>query len=526
MLTPSAPLVASEDEVTALLSNPATYPEVPARVDVIETHCARVFLAGAEAYKVKKHVRLPFLDFSTLEQRHRATSREVEINQPHAPAIYLGLVPITRDTSGALALGGQGQAVEWAVHMRRFRQEAVLANQAQKGPLPDALCKAIAEVAARFHRTAAITTDIEGAQDIGVVTRQLTEKLGTAHELLDSETVLLFVDRVRSGLARFSPLLNARSRAGCLRRCHGDLHLGNIVLIDGAPVPFDALEFDEELATIDVLYDLAFLLMDLDNRGDRRAANIVLNAYCGIAPVGGELEGLACLPLFLACRAGVRAIVALEWIAQLQGTVRRAEEESARQLTRLAANYLAPPSPVLIAVGGLSGTGKSAIAGGLAHRVGAAPGALHLRSDVERKRLFGVAETERLSAEHYRADVTERVYAVLLDKARRALMAGHGAVVDAVFAKPDERAAIEAVAHELRVRFEGLWLEAPSETMMQRVEARQGDASDADHSVVAQQLDYNTGEISWQRVDASGAREQSLNNAQAALRAARISLAE
>jgi predicted kinase len=158
--------------------------------------------------------------------------------------------------------------------------------------------------------------------------------------------------------------------------------------------------------------------------------------------------------------------------------------------------------------------------------VGAAPGALHLRSDVERKRLFGVAETERLSAEHYRADVTERVYAILFDKARRVLMAGHGAVVDAVFAKPDERAAIEAVAQELGVRFEGLWLEAPSETMMQRVEARQGDASDADRSVVAQQLDYNTGEISWQRVDASGAREQSLNNAQTVLRAAGISLAE
>lgn len=527
MPTPSAPLAtASEDEVTALLSNPATYPEVPARVDVIETHCARVFLAGAEAYKVKKHVRLPFLDFSTLEQRRRATSREVEINQPHASTIYVGLMPITRGTSGALALGGRGQAVEWAVHMRRFRQESVLANLAQKGPLPDALCEAIAEVAARFHRTAAIATDIDGAQDIGAITRQLTEKFGTARDRLDRETVLVFIDRVRNILERLSPLVSARSSTGCLRRCHGDLHLGNIVLIDGTPVPFDALEFDEELATIDVLYDLAFLLMDLDNRGDRRAANIVLNAYCGIAPVGGELEGLACLPLFLACRAGVRAIVALERIVQLRGTVRKAEEESACQFIRLATNYLAPPPPVLIAVGGLSGTGKSTIAGGVAHRVGAAPGALHLRSDVERKRLFGVAETERLSSKHYRPDVTERVYAVLLDKARRALMAGHGAVIDAVFAKPDERAAIEAVAHELGVRFEGLWLEAPSETMMQRVDARKGDASDADRSVVAQQLDYNTGEISWQGVDARGSREQSLGNAQAALRAAGINLAE
>ncbi|MGI9402988.1 MAG: AAA family ATPase [Hyphomicrobium sp.] len=527
MPTPFAPpAAASEAEVAALLSNPATYPGRLDRVDVIETHIARVFLAGGEAYKVKKHVRLPFLDFSTLEQRHRATLREVELNQPHAPAIYIGLVPITRDARGELRLGGQGQAVEWAVHMRRFKQEALLANQAQKGPLPDALCKAIAEVAARFHRTAAVATDTDGAQDIGAVTRQLTETLGAASELIGREPVLVFVDRVRNVLERLSPLLSARSRAGCLRRCHGDLHLGNIVLIDGAPVPFDALEFNEEFATIDVLYDLAFLLMDLDSRGDRHAANIVLNAYCGIAPVGRELEGLACLPLFLACRAGVRAIVGLERIAQLQGSARKAEEESARQLTRLATNYLAPPPPVLITVGGLSGTGKSTIAAGFAHRVGAAPGAMHLRSDVERKRLFGVAETERLGSEHYRAEVTERVYAVLLDKAQRALMAGHGAVVDAVFAKPDERAAIEAVAHELGVRFVGLWLKAPSDTMMQRVDARQDDASDADRPVVAQQLSCDTGEITWCQIDTSGAREHSLGNAQAALRAAGISLGE
>jgi len=216
----------------------------------------------------------------------------------------------------------------------------------------------------------------------------------------------------------------------------------------------------------------------------------------------------------------------LERSVQLQGSAREAEEESARNLTRLAANYLAPPPPVLIAVGGLSGTGKSTIAAGFAHRVGATPGAVHLRSDVERKRLFDVAETERLGSEHYRAEVSERVYGVLLDKARRALAAGHSVVVDAVFAKAEERAAIQAVASELGVRFEGLWLKAPSDTMMQRVGERQGDASDADRAVVAQQLTYDTGEITWRRVDTSGARAYSLSSAEAALRAAGISLAE
>jgi aminoglycoside phosphotransferase family enzyme/cytidylate kinase len=526
MQTSTVVPAASEDEIVAFLSNPATYPEAPQCVDVIETHCARVFLAGDEAYKVKKHVRLPFLDFSTLEQRHRATSREVEINQPHAQAIYIGLVPITRGAGGVLRLGGQGQAVEWAVHMKRFKQEELLANQADNGPLPDALCKAIAEVAARFHRTAAITTDIDGAKDIGTVVRQLVERLGGAQQLSDDDKVPVFVDRSRNALERISPLLRARSKAGCLRRCHGDLHLGNIVLIEDAPVPFDALEFNEEFATIDVLYDLAFLLMDLDNRGDRHAANIVLNAYCSMAPVGGELEGLACLPLFLACRAGVRAIVGLERMEQLRGLARQAEKERVRNFSQLASNYLTPPPPVLIAVGGLSGTGKSTIAAGFAHRVGAAPGALHMRSDVERKRLFGVAEIERLDPGYYQPDVTDQVYTVLLDKARLTLAAGHGAVIDAVFAEPKERAAVEALALELGIQFEGLWLEAPSETMMQRVGARRGDASDADCAVVARQLGYDTGQIHWHRVNTSGAFAASLSIAEAALRSAGIRLAE
>jgi aminoglycoside phosphotransferase family enzyme len=218
MPTPTVLPAASEAEIAAFLSNPATYPEAPQCVDVIETHCARVFLAGDEVYKVKKHIRLPFLDFSTLEQRHRATSREVEINQPHAPAIYIGLVPITREAGGVLRLGGQGQAVEWAVHMHRFKQEELLANQADNGPLPDALCKAIAEVAARFHRTAAIVTDIDGAQDIGTVARQLTELLGAAQELSDGDTVPVFVDRVQNILERISRIDRRCARA---IRCAG-----------------------------------------------------------------------------------------------------------------------------------------------------------------------------------------------------------------------------------------------------------------------------------------------------------------
>ena len=509
-----------EREIAAFLSDPATYQNRVAHVDVVETHIARVFLVGEEVYKVKKRVNLPFVDFSALENRRRAAAREIELNRPHAPEIYLGVVPIVRRDSGRLALGEQGRTVDWAVHMRRFPESAVLTNLAKQGPLPDELAKALAAMVARYHRQSAVVA-CDGGQAFEPVVRQLTEAFGKDGA---GPAAAAFASRLGPAFTRSAPLLVARGRAGCIRRCHGDLHLGNIVLIDGAPVPFDALEFSEMLGTIDVLYDLAFLLMDLDIRGDRQAANIVLNDYVSAAPVGGEIEGLAALPLFLAARAGVRAIVAIARSAQLEGKEKEEQRLGAERHLALAAAYLDPPQPLLVAVGGLSGTGKSTVSARLAPRLGAAPGALHLRSDVERKRLFGVPETQRLERQHYRIGVAHRVYAILEDKARAALAAGRSVIVDAVFAKPAERAAIEAIARDVGLRFAGLWLDAPAEKLIERVDQRRGDASDADRRVVKEQLGYDLGAIAWARVDASGTLSRTLDNAESALASAGIRL--
>jgi aminoglycoside phosphotransferase family enzyme/cytidylate kinase len=521
---------AAEDEeleVAAFMADPTSYPgHAAARVDVIETHAARVFLAGEDAYKVKKRVRLPFLDFSTLEARHRALARELEINRPHAPSLYLELKPIVRGADGRLALGGEGELVDWALHMRRFPQEALLVRVAEKGPLSDTLSRALADVAVRYHRASPIAAAADGAGVIEPVVRQLAEAIGGAQGLIGAKVASAFADRLEQAFARSAPLLKERGRAGSVRRCHGDLHLGNIVLIDGAPVPFDALEFSERLGTIDVLYDLAFLLMDLDYRGDRHAANVVLNAYVSAEPVGSEIEGLRCLPLFLAARAGVRAAVAVERMAQTEGAAQEEQRESIVRHAQLALSYLEPPPPLLIAIGGLSGTGKSTLAAALAALIGPAPGALHVRSDVERKRLFGVPETQRLERQHYRIAVAQRVYSILEDKARRALAAGQAAIVDAVFAKPEEREAIEAIARASGCAFLGLWLTAPAEVLVERVERRIGDASDADRRVVKEQLRYELGGITWTSIDASGSPSQSLDNAKAALRSAGLSLEE
>lgn len=502
-----------EREICALLRDPATYGSGDLPVDVVETHIARVFLVGEDAYKLRKRVHLRFVDFSTLHARHAAAVREMEINRPHAPNIYLGLVPIVR-AGGRLQLGGRGEIVEWAVHMRRFPQEAVLSYREEQGPIPEDLAKALADMVARYHQDSPIAEACDGARIMSPVVDQLSSALAYGYADVSARLVAAF--------ERIKPLLTERGNAGCVRRCHGDLHLGNIVLVDNLPVPFDALEFSEALATIDVLYDLAFLLMDLDARGDRHAANAVFNAYVAFEPVGGEIEGLACLPLFLACRAGVRAVVAMARTEQLVAEEQTSLRSEIRRNAALAGTYLAPPQPLLIAIGGLSGTGKSTLAALLAAHIGPAPGALHVRSDVERKRLFGVPETQRLDRQHYRVGTAQRVYSIVEDKARRALAAGHAAIVDAVFAKQEERETVEAIAREAGCAFVGLWLEAPAATLISRVERRRGDASDADRRVVHEQLGYDLGDIAWHHVDASGSPEHSLDEVRRTLAAAGV----
>lgn len=519
MTMPAAPPTDDEERaIVAFMRTPATYGDGVERVEVIETHIARVFLAGDEAYKVRKRVHLRFVDFSTLHARHSAAIREIELNQPHAPHIYLGLVPIVRTPEGGLALGVDGEPIEWAVRMRRFPQEAVLSHREDEGPLSEDLAKSLADMISRYHQDSPIRDACDGALILAPVVQQLSSALSYGNAEVADALVATF--------ERVSPILTERGNAGCVRRCHGDLHLGNIVLVDGIPVPFDALEFSEALATIDVLYDLAFLLMDLDARNDRQAANVVFNAYVAFEPVGGEIEGLACLPLFLACRAAVRAVVAMARTEQVAAEEQGELQAEIRRNAALARAYLSPSPPLVIAVGGLSGTGKSTLAAGIAPCIGRAPGALLVRSDVERKRLFGVPETQRLERQHYRVGTAERVYSIVEDKARRSLGAGHATIVDAVFAKPEERDAIEAIARQSGCDFIGLWLTAPAELLIGRVEQRRGDASDADRRVVKEQLRYDLGDIGWVSIDASGTPSESAEEARAALRAAGITLVE
>ena len=502
------PIPASEDsvqnEIVRFLSDPASYDYETGAVKRVETHGAIVFLAGSKVFKIKKAVKFPYMDFSTLEKRRRVCEREFEINYPSAPDIYIDVVAIRRAPDGHLSFGDDGEPVEWAVRMNRFDEDLVFDRLADADGISQDILKQLAEAIVVYHRAAAEKRSGDGVKKMEALVTQLTTAFKGNSRFVSPEDLSSFRDRARKQLARAKYSLRLRSRRGCVRRCHGDLHLKNIVLLDGKPTLFDAIEFDEDIATIDLLYDLAFLIMDLDQRGMRTQANLVLNRYLHHSGTAADIYGLTALPLFLGCRAGVRAIVAMDRAAQVETDDTPAIADTIRHYLNAALGYLEPAPARAIAVGGFSGSGKSTLAAALAPHVGSAPGALHLRSDLERKAMFGVAETERLPPDSYTQESSDKVYDLLMQKARIAMKAGHSVIVDAVFSKPGERAAIEQAAARQGVPFSGLWMNAPRETLMERVAARKGDASDATSDVVERQLEYGTGPIRWQPINAGG----------------------
>jgi predicted kinase len=294
-------------------------------------------------------------------------------------------------------------------------------------------------------------------------------------------------------------LIERRSQSGFVRRCHGDLHLANIALVDGKPVLFDAIEFNEALATIDVMHDLAFTIMDLVHYGCTEAANIVLNRYLNRTPPG-NFQAVGLLPLFIAMRAGVRANVLL-----CRSTADTSLVERAKTYFSLARSALRPAPPCMVAIGGLSGTGKTVAARALAPRIGALPGAVILRSDVIRKIMRGIAELERLPSDAYHPSATAEVYARLAELAATIARQGHSVIVDAVFARESERSAIESAAREAGLPFIGIFLTADLAIRLQRIGRRCADASDATVAVAEAQEGYDLGKLDWIRIDAGGA---------------------
>lgn len=484
----------------------------------IDTHANTVVLVGSKAYKVKRAVRFPFLDYSTLALRKEACEREIIYNSRFAQNLYLEAVPVTEDAEGSLALGGSGDPIEWVVVMNRFSGKDELDNLAEAGPFSDALADDLAAMMVAAHDNAPEREADGFIAELQSYVEQNATAFAEHPELFPPQEASHLNESGRRWLERICDLIRTRGRHGLIRLCHGDAHLRNIVLQDGEPVLFDAIEFSDAIATGDVLYDLAFLLMDLWERGQRRAANRVFNRYFDKAQREIDIDGLAALPFYLMMRAAIRAkIAASAALNQSEPAERRRQEDQARAYFRHALDFLDPREPVLTAVGGLSGTGKTTLAYGIAPEIGRAPGARVLRTDVMRKARLGLAETEKAPAEAYTKEASDEVYAAIDRQIQSVLAAGHSAIFDAVFADEKERSHVEAVAARVEAQFCGLWLTAPEAVLKQRVSARKADASDADADVVSRQLSYDLGDLTWASVDAAGSLDDTLRNARQAL---------
>lgn len=459
----------------------------------IDTACAHVFLGRDAAWKIKRHADLGYADFSTPERRKWALDRELEFNKSAAPDIYRAVRAVTREAGGGFAIDGTGPTVEHVLEMRRFDETQVLSArpEAVDGDLAEQLGRTIAG----FHAEAPLRP-AGGLTALAFTVGSNAQLLRETCVGLDQARVEVLVALTEAELERQSPLLAHRAATGFSRRCHGDLHLGNILLEAGRPVLFDCIEFNDILSDLDVQYDLAFLLMDLDFRGRRDAAVRALSGYLDEAARRFPAEiwqGLASLPLMLSVRAGVRAHV----------SAHSGDPATARAYIEAGIAHLSPPPPVLAAVGGLSGSGKSRFSRQVAPAVGASPGAVILRTDEVRKRLLDIAPTERLPPEGYAPEAYVRTYDTLFDNARALLKAGRAVVLDATFIDPALRARAHALAAECGVPFRGAWMEAPMRVLEARVASRTGDASDATVQVLHDQAARLTEPPGWPHVDAT-----------------------
>jgi aminoglycoside phosphotransferase family enzyme/predicted kinase len=476
------------------LSRPEAWPEpLPAGVtfEVIETHISTLLLAGDSAIKLKKPVALPFLDFSTLDLRRHFCEEELRINRRTAPDLYRGVLPVT-GPARAPRLGGDGAVLDWALWMRRFDNDQLYDRLARTGRLTVLHIDALAGVVAGFH--AGLPPSPAGYGSADVARRWALDNFaslrdpGLAGALPDAarEQLAALAGSSDSRLAAIAPLLERRRAGGAVVECHGDLHLGNIVHHEGRPLLFDAIEFNPELRHMDRLNDVAFTFMDLWDHGLPRLAWRLLSQYLEHT---GDYAGLPLLRWFAVDRARVRAKVALLSARQMPDSEAREKVATAARRIALADALAHPAPPRLILTSGLSGSGKSTVALLLA----GALGAVRIRSDVERKRLHGMAPTERPAdpALLYNARATADTYGRLVDAARAALEGGVSAVVDAAFLRRAERDAVRALGRERQVECTVVECTAPAEVLADRIGQRQvhqNDPSDADTGVLALQM--------------------------------------
>jgi aminoglycoside phosphotransferase family enzyme/predicted kinase len=435
---------------------------------LIETHISWVILTGGDAYKIKKPLRLPFVDYSSVGARHYFCNEELRLNRRLAPSLYVDVMPIT-DSVDAPVLGGNGPVLDYAVHMRRFPAGALFVERVDAGTLQARDVDELADLLGSFHLHAPRANPSRGYGSPALHRRSVVDALKGIEGMLTQAETQSLLSWIESQGALLASLWVARAEQGRVRECHGDLHLANLVRADTV-LAFDCIEFDPALRWIDIMDDIAFPVMDFLAHGRRDFAYRLLNRWLDLT---GDHASLAALAFGILYRALVRAQVA----------ALRGDAEQARRYIDLALATLQKRQPCLIITCGLPGSGKTFQSQVLLER----RGAIRLRSDVERKRLFGLGPLDDSRAhgvELYRADINARTYEHLLELAAGALRAGYPVILDAAFLRRSERERARALAEAEGVAFHIVSCEAPLPLLRERLLARKGDASEADIAVL------------------------------------------
>ncbi|MCE9560593.1 MAG: AAA family ATPase [Planctomycetes bacterium] len=479
-------------DLIELLSDPAAYPHPVAMIEVRQTHISTVFLAGDFVYKLKKPVALGFLDFTTLEKRLHFCREEVRLNRRLAPDVYLDVVPIT-PTDNGVRVGGEGEVIEWAVKMRRLPNEATFLQRVQRGTADAKLAESIASRIADFHRNADTSERIASFGHFDIVARNILDVFERASPTIEGVSNRDVFNRTRllaeESLTRLRPLIDSRANRGVTRDCHGDLHLDHVYCFPGEPPPgdliiIDCIEFNEQFRCIDPIADMAFAVMDLAFIGRRDLAQAFTNSYFRSSR---DDEGRNLLPLYMAYRAAVRGMV--DGLLLTEKEVPENERTTALIRARahwlLALTELESPGrrPCLLLVAGLPGSGKSTLARMLAE----AAGFDVIRSDVVRKELAGLMPTEPSSAQVreslYSTDSTNETYAECLRQTAELLIQGRRVLVDATFREERHRWVFCDAAVQRGIAVVMLVCELDAKAIRQRLDARKGDASDADWDI-------------------------------------------
>ena len=476
-------------DISSML-NPEVYDHPVEHLELIETHISWIVLTGSFAYKIKKPVNFGFLDFSTLENRHTFCEQELRLNSRLAPAIYLDVVSIS-NLKDKLVISDEGVVIEYAVKMNEFPQSAQLDHMLAAGRLSVELIDPIARMIADFHRTIKIADDSMDYGNLDAINQPVEENFTQINEHLGAASYQEKLGKLQqwtqSEFQNRKKVFIKRKQDGFIRECHGDMHLRNLIWLNNKPMAFDCIEFNPSLRWIDVISDVAFLIMDLQDRKQNLLANHFLNTYLELT---GDYAGLTILPYYLCYRALVRAKVDALYLENknIQQEEREAAHAEFTSYLELASTYIHRSQPTLIIMRGVSASGKSTISEALL----AKSGAIRIRSDVERKRLFNISSTGSGSADIetgiYTKEASQTTYEKLLELSGKIIDAGFSVIIDAAFLNKEQRDPFQELASSLSTAYVIIEITAPAEVLRQRIVARKKDISDADLSVLEHQL--------------------------------------